>query len=51
MRVLNIGTYPPKQCGIATFSMDIRNSLTVNGITVDVMAISDETINTPMVPK
>lgn len=42
MRVLNIGTYPPKQCGIATFSMDIRNSLTVNGITVDVLAISDE---------
>ncbi len=41
MKLLNLGTYPPKQCGIATFSMDLRNSLLYNGNEVEVMAISD----------
>jgi glycosyltransferase involved in cell wall biosynthesis len=41
MPVLNIGTYPPKQCGIATFSMDLRNSLIINNNQVQVMAVSD----------
>lgn len=42
MRILNLGTYPPKQCGIATFSQDLRNSLCINGSQVDIMAISEE---------
>ncbi|WP_061215316.1 glycosyltransferase family 4 protein [Syntrophomonas wolfei] len=41
MILLNLGTYPPKQCGIATFSMDLRNSLLINGNEVKVMAVSD----------
>ena len=40
--ILNLGTYPPKQCGIATFSMDLRNSLLKNGNTVQIMAVSDD---------
>ncbi len=42
MKIANLGTYPPKQCGIATFSMDLRNSLLVNNVEVDIIAISDE---------
>lgn len=42
MAIVNLGTYPPKQCGIATFSMDLRNSLLVNGNEVKVMAVSDD---------
>lgn len=43
MYILNIGTYPPKQCGIATFSMDLRRSLMQNGNNVTIISISDET--------
>jgi Glycosyltransferase len=39
--ILNLGTYPPKQCGIATFSMDLRNSLLLQGHKVQVMAVSE----------
>jgi len=42
MTILNLGTYPPKQCGIATFSMDLRNSLTIHGNDVKVMAVSEK---------
>ncbi|HZK42703.1 MAG TPA: glycosyltransferase family 4 protein [Syntrophomonadaceae bacterium] len=42
MKIANVGTYPPKQCGIATFSMDLRNSLLVNNVEVDIIALSDE---------
>lgn len=42
MSILNLGTYPPKQCGIATFSMDLRRSLIRNNRDVKVMAVSDE---------
>lgn len=41
MKIANLGTYPPKQCGIATFSMDLRNSLLVNHVNVEILAISD----------
>ncbi|HEX3011509.1 MAG TPA: glycosyltransferase family 4 protein [Syntrophomonadaceae bacterium] len=41
MSILNLGTYPPKQCGIATFSLDLRQSLLANGKGVDIMAVSD----------
>lgn len=40
--ILNLGTYPPKQCGIATFSMDLRNGLLLQGHRVQVMAVSDD---------
>lgn len=42
MSIVNLGTYPPKQCGIATFSMDLRNSLRIHGNDVKVMAVSDD---------
>ncbi|MDD4802952.1 MAG: glycosyltransferase [Syntrophomonas sp.] len=42
MNIINIGTYPPKQCGIATFSMDLRNSLLLQGHKVQVMTVSDD---------
>ncbi|HCF50845.1 MAG TPA: glycosyl transferase family 1 [Syntrophomonas sp.] len=41
MNFLNVGTYPPKQCGIATFSMDLRESLLFNGHQVTVLSVSD----------
>jgi len=41
MTVVNLGTYPPKQCGIATFSQDLRRSLMKAGHTVLVAAVSD----------
>lgn len=43
MNFLNVGTYPPKQCGIATFSMDLRESLLLNGHQVAVLSVSDNT--------
>ncbi len=42
MSILNLGTYPPKQCGIATFSMDLRRSLLKNNYDIKVMTVSDE---------
>ena len=42
MSILNLGTYPPKQCGIATFSMDLRRSLLKNNCDIEVMTVSDE---------
>jgi glycosyltransferase involved in cell wall biosynthesis len=42
MTVVNIGTYPPKQCGIATFSQDLRKSLIKAGHTVLAAAVSDQ---------
>jgi len=41
MTILNLGTFPPKQCGIATFSMDLYNSLRQQGNKVKIMAVSD----------
>ncbi len=41
VRIINIGTFPPKQCGIATFSSDVCNSLAALGHTVEVIAVSD----------
>lgn len=41
MAFINLGTYPPKQCGIATFSADCKKSLELNGDEVKIIAISD----------
>lgn len=45
MNIINIGTYPPKQCGIATFSMDLRNSLLAVDNAVSIMALSDDSFD------
>lgn len=42
MSILNLGTYPPKQCGIATFSKDLRDNLELTGRRVLIAAVSDE---------
>lgn len=41
MNILNIGTYLPKQCGIATFSADLCRSITGQGHDIKIIAISD----------
>ncbi len=47
MKVLFIGTYIPKECGIATFTSDILNSVSGanNNIHCDVIAVSDPSEN------
>jgi len=42
MSILNLATYPPKQCGIATFSKDLRDNLELTGRRVQIAAVSDE---------
>lgn len=41
MSLINLGTYPPKQCGIASFSNDLRDNLIAAGEEVKVIAVSD----------
>jgi glycosyltransferase involved in cell wall biosynthesis len=41
MYIVNLGTYPPKQCGIATFSKDLRDNLVRTGVGVGIAAVSD----------
>jgi glycosyltransferase involved in cell wall biosynthesis len=41
MNFLNLGTYAPKQCGIAAFSKDLRDNLTRLGEKTSVAAVSD----------
>ncbi|HPF19749.1 MAG TPA: glycosyltransferase family 4 protein [Syntrophomonas sp.] len=45
MNIINIGTYLPKQCGIATFSSDLCSSLTAEGHNLNIVAISDHGCN------
>ena len=51
MRVLFIGTYVPKECGIATFTSDLLNSVSgeYNNVKCEVIALNDpsETYNYP----
>lgn len=42
MNILNVSTYPPRQCGIASFSRDLRDNLVRAGHNVWIGAISDE---------
>ena len=41
MYIVNLGTYPPKQCGIATFSKDLRDNMARTGVGVRIAAVSD----------
>jgi glycosyltransferase involved in cell wall biosynthesis len=41
MHFLNLSTYPPKQCGIATFSKNLRDNLVRLGERASIAAISD----------
>lgn len=41
MKIAIIGTYPPRQCGIATFTHDLYKSITQISPTTAVVAISD----------
>lgn len=43
MKILIIGTYIPRKCGIATFTHDLFNSISDYSNEVDVIAISDGT--------
>ena len=45
MNIINIGTYLPKQCGIATFSADLCNSIAAWGNDLKIIAISDNSCN------
>ena len=47
LRVLFIGTYVPKECGIATFTSDLLNSISVenNDIHCEVIALIDPSEN------
>ncbi|HWQ49918.1 MAG TPA: glycosyltransferase family 4 protein [Methanosarcina sp.] len=51
LKVLFIGTYVPKECGIATFTSDLLNSVSGedNGVHCEVIALNDpsETYNYP----
>jgi glycosyltransferase involved in cell wall biosynthesis len=42
LNVVNIGTYPPKECGIALFSKDLRDNLVAYGHNVIIGALSDD---------
>jgi hypothetical protein len=47
LRILFIGTYVPKECGIATFTSDLLNSVSGenNDINCEVIAVSDPSEN------
>lgn len=41
MNMLNVGTYSPQQCGIASFSKDLRDNLMRLGESISIAAVSD----------
>ncbi len=42
MILMNVGTYPPRECGIASFSKDLRDSVIRTGHSVWITALTDE---------
>jgi glycosyltransferase involved in cell wall biosynthesis len=44
MNTIILSTYPPKQCGIASFSQDLYQSLAAQGSHAKIAAVSDETV-------
>jgi glycosyltransferase involved in cell wall biosynthesis len=42
MHIALVGTYPPRRCGIATFTADVESSLTANGSDVCVLAVDPD---------
>ncbi|HAF16736.1 MAG: glycosyltransferase family 4 protein [Thermacetogeniaceae bacterium] len=42
MILMNVGTYPPRECGIASFSKDLRDSVIRTGQSVWITALTDE---------
>ena len=49
LKVLFIGTYVPKECGIATFTHDLLNFVRNDNVKCEVIALNDpdETYNYP----
>jgi len=41
-RIALIGTYPPRRCGIATFTADLRAALESTGLICDVIAVTEK---------
>ena len=44
MNTIILSPYPPKQCGIASFSQDLYQSLAAQGAHAKIAAVSDETV-------
>lgn len=42
MKIINLSTYPPRQCGIASFSRDLYESLAKQGQRIHIIAVKDE---------
>ena len=46
-KVAYVGTYPPKECGIATFTMDLVNATDLSGWRSIVIAVDDARPDAP----
>jgi hypothetical protein len=47
LNFVNVSTYSPRQCGLASFSKDLRDSLVKDGHKVSIVAISDKEYTYP----
>jgi len=45
MRLAILSTYPPRECGIASFSKDLKENLSLWGQNAEILAINDEGSN------